>query len=399
MKYIAILLALCVSACTTGAVVKVNNYARDGLITKGSNDQEQLTRATSTDSVKSISAGYGYTCAVISNGHIKCWGQNNLGALGNGDSSHHSSAAPALVKGIDSAIDVSAGHAHTCAVLLNGAVKCWGLNNWGQLGNGNTKSSDVPVSVKEISNAKAVAVGTFHTCALLTDGLVKCWGATNVRGRINGNKHYSSIPQTVKLPKNASSITDSPNHACALLSDGTIYCWGNNAGGQLGNGTNIDSIEPVKVKGIENAISITAGKNITCALLSDSSVKCWGLLSGAAKIDRNSNNNSKAHVPNVIEGLDHIVDVSSGTGGGSCAVNERGYVACWGLLNGLLFSGTPRVYKSIRDAIQVSVGGLQNCALLKNGHVQCWGFNGSGQMGIGTTSITSSPGYVIELDN
>jgi alpha-tubulin suppressor-like RCC1 family protein len=161
---------------------------------------------------------------------------------------------------------VAAGGEQTCAVLTDGAVKCWGNNQFGQLGDGTTKSSSVPVTVSTVTNAIDVEIGDC-TCALLSGGRVQCW-----------SKRIES-PASVPGITNATAIAVGGLYACAALADGTVQCWGSNDYSQLGNGSNTPGSKPSKpgvVMGITNATAVAAGAGHSCALLSDGAIRCWG---------------------------------------------------------------------------------------------------------------------------
>ena len=158
-------------------------------------------------------------------------------------------------------------------MLNTGAVNCWGRNSNGQLGNGTTTDSSAPVAVSAFTDVSATAVsitaGSFHTCAVLNTGAVNCWG-TNSFGRLgNGTTTDSSVPVAVAAftdGATAVSITAGDFHTCALLNTGAVNCWGCNGYGQLGNDTTTDSSVPVAVAAFTDvsatAVSITAGATI-----------------------------------------------------------------------------------------------------------------------------------------
>ncbi|MGC9079806.1 MAG: RCC1 domain-containing protein [Nanopusillaceae archaeon] len=194
-----------------------------------------------------IAAGAAHTCALLSDGSIKCWGDNYDGQLGDG--TNITRYTPVTVQGISNAVAIAAGAFHTCAVLSDGTVKCWGDNYYGQLGDGTDVTRYTPVTVQGISNAVAIAAGYSHTCALLSDGTVKCWG-DNEGGQLGDNGKafsFSYTPVTVQNLSNVVAIAAGWDHTCAVLSDGTVKCWGDNEGGQLGDGTNITRYTPVTV--------------------------------------------------------------------------------------------------------------------------------------------------------
>jgi len=192
-----------------------------------------------------------HTCAVLDSGSVKCWGDNWSGQLGDG-STIDDSNIPVDVLGITNAVDISAGGAHTCAVLDSGSVKCWGANWSGQLGDGSTSyENNVPVDVVGISDAISISAGNRHTCALLSSGAVKCWG-DNEYGQLGDGSTiwYSNVPVDVVGINDAISISAGDDHTCALLSSGAVKCWGNDHYGQLGNGIFGYSNVPVDVVGI-----------------------------------------------------------------------------------------------------------------------------------------------------
>ena len=116
---------------------------------------------------------------MLTDGSVRCWGHNDHGQLGNGNNATGTpgmSLLPIAVLGITNAATIAAGAVHTCALLTDGTVQCWGDSYWGQLGSGTTTSSSVPVAVAGITGATAIAAGSYHTCVLLTDGTIQCWG-------------------------------------------------------------------------------------------------------------------------------------------------------------------------------------------------------------------------------
>ena len=219
------------------------------------------------NTVKSVSGGKGHTCALLNNDTVKCWGRNHKGQIGGGSGGTISgSAGDPLSGGIASRIAI--GGFHTCAVLSDNSVQCWGLNNLGQTGGG-TPSLGAGKTATEITTGGAAS------CAILNDASVVCWG-------------YLGFP-VLGVGKTATKITLGAQHGCVLLSDKTVKCWGLNINGQTGGGSagsnrvlRGTSGDPL---GGQTAIQIAAGDNHACAIMeSDHSVKCWG-----KNIDDNSN--------------------------------------------------------------------------------------------------------------
>jgi peptidoglycan hydrolase-like protein with peptidoglycan-binding domain len=133
-----------------------------------------------------LAAGERHSCVVLVDGGVRCWGNNGNGQLGNGTLA--TLPAPVAVSGVSTATGVAAGVYHTCARLSEGAVRCWGYNGTGQLGNGTLANSTTPVPVSGLSTATVVATGAFHSCAVLADGSVRCWGQ-NVTGQLGNGAH------------------------------------------------------------------------------------------------------------------------------------------------------------------------------------------------------------------
>ena len=228
--------------------------------------------------VKSVTTGIYHTCALTDQGGVKCWGRNDYGQIGDG--SYTDSSVPKTVAALTSGIsEVSAGQNFNCALTDQDGVKCWGSNGNGELGNGTTISSSIPVDVTGL-NTKITAINSSlsHTCALTLQGGVKCWGS-NWKGQLgNGTINHSSTPVDVLgLSSGIIAISAGGEYTCALTDQGGIKCWGDNQYGQLGDGTTIRRTTPVDVTGLTGGVvAVDAGGDSTCALTTLQGVKCWG---------------------------------------------------------------------------------------------------------------------------
>ncbi len=230
--------------------------------------------------VAKLTAGYNHTCALMQAGGVQCWGSNGFGQGGAGFfGGGLPSPADVVTLGSD-VVDVSTGGFSTCAVLSGGAVKCWGYNSLGQLGDGTTQDRSAPTDVVGVSNAIQVSVGESHACALTSDGGVKCWGS-NHEGQLGDGTyedHVSSI-DVPSLTTGVAQITSGGYYTCALTTGGAVTCWGDNSWGQLGDVQVCGEIctLPVAVSGLASGVSaIDAGLRHACAITSNGGIKCWG---------------------------------------------------------------------------------------------------------------------------
>ncbi|HEC08529.1 MAG TPA: hypothetical protein ENI86_03050, partial [Acidimicrobiales bacterium] len=334
-----------------------------------------------------ITAGGNSTCVVTETGAVKCWGSNSSGQLGQGDNTDRGdnpgemgANLPAVDLGAGrTATAITAGTNHTCALLDNDTVKCWGNNVLGQLGQGDANSrggdpgemgDNLPtINLSRGGTATAISTSGVHTCALLHNGTVKCWGY-NLNGGL-GQGHTDDIgdnpgemgnnlpPIDLGAGRTATAITAGDSHTCALLDNSTVKCWGDNSYGQLGQGTTDDigdnpgemgdNLPPVDLGAGRTATAITAGSFHTCALLDNNTVKCWGYGS--------------------FGGLGYGDSVKRGDDPGEMGDNLPAVDLGAG-----------------RTATAITAGSVHTCALLDNSTVKCWGDNSTGQLGQGDTT-------------
>ena len=223
-----------------------------------------------------MAIGNTHSCALLADGGVSCWGYNVNGELGNG-TTVPLSTVPVPVTGITNATALAANAFHSCAVLADGGVECWGGNNYGQLGNGTSLQSNVPVAVTGLTDATDLAVGYYHSCAIVGGGGAACWGQGGYGQLGDGVRpSFALVPVAVSGITDATALIAGDRHTCAILGNGDMSCWGSNWFGQLGNGTNDESIAPIAVPGITGVTDLAAGTGHTCVIVDDEAVSCWG---------------------------------------------------------------------------------------------------------------------------
>ena len=364
-------------------------------------------KTTNISDATAISAGRDHTCVLRRDSSIYCWGNNNYGQLGNGeqgdgwedDSAY--SVIPVQVKNISDATAISAGLVHTCALIKDGTIRCWGNNEIGKLGTGTNSSSSVPVRVTDITDATAISAGSQHTCALIKDSTIKCWGG-NWFGQLGNSTEDDSTSVPVRVTDitdaditNAAAISAGRDHTCALIKDSTIKCWGGNWFGQLGNSAdrlgnnnpsatvNNPSATPVKVTDITDATAISAGDDHTCALIKDSTIKCWGVnFSGQVGTGTYPHTFTPVKVTDITDATAIITGNNH-----TCTLKREGSIYCWGNNdNGQLGTGiisgssVPVKVPNITDATAITSWD-NTCALIKDSTIKCWARLGSNSEG------------------
>jgi alpha-tubulin suppressor-like RCC1 family protein len=331
-----------------------------------------------------ISAGLWSTCALLSDGTVRCWGYNEYGQLGNG--THTESIMPVPVEGVSNAIALSASAGyHVCVVLADRTARCWGTDYDGALGDGSEIDSTTIKRVSGLSGVTSISTGGNAGCATLLDQTVHCWGG------LPGGVAATS-PLTIPLG-GVTQVQVGSGIICALLADGTVRCWGDNSSGEIGDGTYGDSMHPVttptEVKGLGQVVALSAGYSFVCAVLADRTAACWGqnlkgqLGNGTVTVGPPSG----IATPVSVSGLTNVVEISA-SNAYACALLGDGTVFCWGdnqdgtLGNGTTSdSPTPVAVAGLTDIVGISAGAEHACALGADGTIWCWGLNSEGELG------------------
>ncbi len=279
--------------------------------------------------VSAIAAGFHFTCALTTAGAVKCWGKNDHAELGDGTKTKQ--PTPVAVSGLSSgAVAIAAGFIHACAVTSSGGVKCWGNNDSGQLGDGTTTEGIKPVSVFGLSSgAVAVSAGANHTCALTKAGAVKCWGSNGSGQLGDGTKlPRKTLVDVSGLSSGVTAISAGDAHTCSLAATGAVKCWGFNENGQLGDGTKMDRAVPTDVSGLGSGVSrVAAGHSRSCAVDATGAAWCWGDNSDGQLGDGTKMQRLK---PIPVSGLGAGIANLAPGGTHSCAVTSSGGMKCWG---------------------------------------------------------------------
>lgn len=337
-------------------------------------------------SMRQVATSASSTCALSLDGTVRCWGGNWHGELGDGSTDQYR-VNPQPIPGLSGVTQIGMGYDYGCA-LTGSTVKCWGGNEFGQLGNGSTAPSGTPVDVVGLPPVAQIAVGYGHSCALTTANEVWCWG-WNRSAQLGepSEKDHATPVRAIDAPANIVKVVAGGDHTCALDRDGAFWCWGRNDGGQLGDGSRWSRSWADTVVGIDastpsaRATAVTAGYNVTCAVMVDRTLRCWG-------------NNERSQLgydrdfsalPQTVPGLDGVVDVVAGSDQ-TCAVTDGGRVACWGSqLSALVFhvtdgvGPTPKYVGPLDGATQIATESEHACAVVASGNVMCWGDNSVGE--------------------
>lgn len=333
--------------------------------------------------VRDVALGSFHSCALVEDGSVLCWGRNDSGQLGDGTTVPRSS--PGAVPSLGAMVQgIAAGEQHTCALLVDGSVRCWGGNEFGQLGEGTSDPHLLPARVVDLPAAVAqVAAGGHHTCALLVTGQVMCWGWADAHIRscppCDLDATYYDRPRTVPGMQSVVEISVGATEDNAVIGRPWALC-GRTADGHARcmERFDMESGFDLFLQGVERIA--TSGRHV-CSARASGEVRC-------------------SNTQSVVEGLQDPLDLALG-GGVSCVVTGSGSVQCWGGLagDGSNISRTAPVVVSGMTAMfaNVRAGSAHRCAISRDRSLWCWGFNDHGQVGDGTLLVQLSPVPVMGL--
>jgi alpha-tubulin suppressor-like RCC1 family protein len=355
-----------------------------------------IPQASRVHNVVSLTANAANTCALLANGTVQCWGDNTHGGVG--DNTFINRTTPAVVALVNDvvALATSPGASHTCALISDGTVRCWGNNFNGVLGTGTTITPPRAVAVVNLPRAVAITAGQRHTCALLPNEIARCWGFDST---IAGGLYTNGIPTTVTLDAGviAEQVRAGANHNCALRVSDQVVCWGDNSSGQLGDSTTTSSVTPVSA-GLPidvAAIATSSSASHSCALLDDGTVACWGANESGQLGDGSTTDQS---IPVGVAGIGNVTAIATGATH-TCALLGDSTVRCWGSDrfgqlgdDNTIDQPFPVAVKTLNNVIAIAAGDNITCALLVAGVVQCWGDNSLGQLGDDPTATVTSRG-------
>lgn len=434
----------CTNACTTAR-------CGDGVVQAGIETCDDANAVTGDGcsplcrvEVRGVACGYYHTCALLGSGRVRCFGDNNNGDLGVGGSGRRGDEPnemglqlPAVDLGTGrTARQIATGYGHSCALLDDFSVKCWGMNFYGQLGQGDAlgrgeapgQLGDAlpPIALGPNRRAERVFAAEVRSCVVLDDGSARCWGS-NAAGRL-GQGHDENLgdgagelgaalpPIDLGTGRRIVQLSTGSFHACALLDDQTLKCWGNNFTGQLGLGDRDNrgddvgemgnALPPVDLGSGLQVAALAIGGSHSCALFDDGRIKCWGYELALGLGDGNNRGDDPGEMGDALPFVDlgtnrRALQLFAGVDH-NCAILDDASLKCWGN-NGYgqlgigddelrgddpfeMGDALPTVNLGTgRSARTLALGAEHTCAVLDDASLKCWGRNDMGQLGVGDT--------------
>jgi len=333
------------------------------------------------------------TCGRTAVGAVRCWGMNPQGQLGDGTSTDRSS--PVQVATTLSFAQVAAGNSETCGRTTGGDLYCWGNLAYG------TGTTDVSATPRLIPGGIALAdvsIGESSACGRTVGGAAYCWGVNQYGAIGDGTKTDRSAPTAVTGGLSFAQVVVGGDFACGRTSTGSVYCWGRNQLGQLGDGTTTDRLVPTHIAGSQLFSTISAEMTYVCGLTSAGAIYCWGSNFGVVQ---GTGSGGQSSVPAIVNSSQQFTQIAAGLFH-ACALTATGAAWCWGnndhreLGDGSITS-TRTTPVSVQGGIafsKIAAGHWYTCGVSTFGAMYCWGYNGYGNLGNGTTTTGTVPTLV-----
>lgn len=342
-----------------------------------------------------IAAGYHASYVLLAGGQVRAWGQNQRGELGDGRSAIGKppsvtldATTPAVLAGIEDVVQIATGHTATgaagnttCVITKAEKVHCWGDGGLIPLSSSNDEPT--PVEIPALQGARKLTMGLGHGCALMGDGAAKCWGSNSYGQLGNGTKEASRTPVTVSGSTGLVDITAAYYQVCATTSAGKALCWGSNEDRQITPADTEDRMTPTEVSGVEGAVSVGLYDDQSCAVHRDGKLSCWGSGAEAVQIVASDVKKVAGHAEHACfleaEGTVHC-----------WGRNDQGQLG-QGEAGKPYSSERPLPVAGLSDVIDIGVGYGHTCAATRAHKVYCWGHNRFGELGDGTLMDRAAP--------
>jgi len=274
-------------------VITLNDEVYCGQInTTGTLSVNNFNKISNLNNVTDLDIAITHKCALLIDGTVKCWGSNIFGQSGCEKSTcGENIIEPRKIDILNDVKQIDLGQVHSCALINDGTVKCWGDNGYSQLGSTTYESNSFPTLVKDLSNVEKISTNYFTTCALLIDGTVKCWGSNifdNAEDNLK-NSESNSLPKEIPSLNNIKNIFIEKDNICVLINDGTVKCWGKNERGQIGGDYGFQNVinNPTTINGFENITELFLENSITCGIDKTNTILCLGGQLGVIPIPYN----------------------------------------------------------------------------------------------------------------
>ncbi len=353
-----------------------------------------------------LAAGDAHACALLSDGTVRCWGDNALGQLGNG--SEAGATKPVHVAVVAKATRIVSNTSTTCVTLEDRRALCWGKNSFGSIDAALGEAVKTPTDLGA-TDIKQISPGGSHICAVTeTTSAVQCRGY-NFYGQVgNGDSGIQSagFETAIGIAGSPQQVAAGKLHTCATTSGGTAYCWGYGDRGVTGSATDETFHQAQLLQGVNDATEVYSGDHRACAALKNGAVVCWGSNDFGSLGRGPTFTQTQSNVPSAVANLSEVSKISMSNAPHLCALKNDGTVWCWGsnkkaqlgvgceqvpCTEGQESASSSPIKSSFTQAIDIATGGFIvsggfSCALGADHSITCLGGNDNGQLGIGRVS-------------